>query len=383
MTKTMDHKTWQLRAWSASLIGCLLANPSLATEALRLLEDPSQWQQFGGGQQSFTFTDGTLALTRHENEPAAILTRQDYENYEIEFECRLPDWCVSGLYLNVPRNGAYRAGLEIELNNVETETPHETSAGAVFRKQPPSMLPMKVRGQWNHVFARLHWPRLFVKINGHVVQDFDLTEKPATRHTLRRGAIGFQNLGIDMQVRNLALRRLPNTEHAIRLFNGKDLSGWRVLKGDAQWGVRDGAIVSQGHGYLYHHWIGQDFDLRLMVRTTPIGNGGIFFRWQPGSLDDRGNEVQILDVADAVVPTGSIYHFARGNDLALTPQKWELLQIYVRGNRAWTYLNGIQCAETDRLTTIRPGYIVLQMHENDSEVEFKDLVLTPRDEKAR
>jgi len=377
MTNSTDLKKWQT-AYRAAILAILLLESPATAEELHLLKDPGLWQQVGGGSKSFSFSDGQLALTRHENDPSAMLTRQDYENYEIEFECRLPDWCVSGLYLNVPRNGAYRAGLEIELNNSDSPL-SVSSAGAIFRKQPPAVLAMKERGEWNQIYARLDWPRLLVKINGQVLQDLDLTEHESTRHTLRRGAIGFQNLGIDMQVRNLAVRPLPDTEHALKLFNGKNLDGWQVLKGDAKWWVREGAIVSEGNGYLHHDWVGQDFDLRLMVRTTPIGNGGIFFRWKPGSLDDRGNEIQILDVADAMVPTGSIYHFARGNDLALTPQEWELLQISIRGSRAWTYLNGIKCAETDSLTTIRPGYIVLQMHKHDSEVEFKDIVLVPRD----
>ena len=33
------------------------------------------------------------------------------------------------------------------------------------------------------------------------------------------------------------------------------------------------------------------------------------------------------------------------------------MQIYVRENKVWTVVNGINCAETEQLPTVRPGYI--------------------------
>ena len=217
---------FQFRLFTALLL-VLVASSSTRSyaEEQRLLETPDKWMQVGGDDKSFTFADGQLNLNRGDNEPSDILTREDYENYELEFDCRLPDWCVSGLLLNVPRNGAHRAGLEIELNNVETARPLLTSAGAIFRKRVPNTMAMKPRGEWNHVYVKLDWPYLFVKINEQVVQDVDLTDNWVTRNSLRRGAIGFQNLGIPMQVKNFVVRRLPDTEQGIELFNGRDLTG--------------------------------------------------------------------------------------------------------------------------------------------------------------
>ena len=58
---------------------------------------------------------------------------------------------------------------------------------------------------------------------------------------------------------------------------------------------------------------------------------------------------------------------------------WTLLQVSVHGKRAVTHVNGLESAKTDALTRIRPGHIVIQMHRDDSTIEFRDLVLVSAD----
>jgi hypothetical protein len=195
---------------------------------------------------------------------------------------------------------------------------------------------------------------------------------------LRRGPIGIQNLGWGVEIRNMILKPLPDTEHAIVMFNGKDLTGWAVDGGEARWSVVDGAIHTTGDGYLKHEKVVEDFDLRMYVRTSPAANGGVYFRWlRMDPFRDRGHEIQILDVADAIMTTGSIYGIERGDDLPITPGQWELLQVFARGQEAVVYLNGVKSCATKELKHVRPGHICLQMHRGGTTIDWKDLVLLP------
>jgi len=344
-----------------------------------LLGTMDVWQRTGGNEQSFQLDEGVLSFSSAGDEPAALLTKGDYENFDLEFEFKLARWCESGLYIHAPRNGAFQAGLEIELTDITRGcTPFTT--GALFRLLAPQKAWAGAHDVWHPCKVRMDWPRLVLHVDGELMQNVDLSQHEQLRHSLRRGAIGFQHLGGRTQIRNLRLDPLPDSEGGVALFNGTDLTGWSVLKGEATFEVRDGLLVARdGYGYLKCETICQDFDLRLYLRTSPAANGGIFFRWKPGSKDDRGNEIQILDLADAHMITGSVYGIERGSDAALTPGQWTLLQISVHGNRAVTHVNGVKSAETDALTTIRPGHIVIQMHRDDSTIEFKDLVLVSAD----
>jgi len=366
--------------WFPLLVVILFSFQSFAGETLDLLQDPSAWEQVGGSKDSFVFSEGALLSQWSGHEPGAILTREDYENFDLIFDFKMGHWCQSGLLIHAPRNGAFRAGLEVEIADNAGGSPSPFVAGAIFERVAPRQVTVKPYDEWNTCRVHMDWPKLVVHINEVIVQELDLSKEESLRYCLRRGAIGFQHLGFPLEIRNLKIQPLPDKEKGIILFNGKDLTGWHVVKGDSVWEVKDGAIVgSLANGYLGHEAVCQDFDLRAMIRTSPASNGGIFFRWLPGSLDDRGNEVQILDVPGSDMVTGSIYGLDRGNDLAITPGQWELLQLSVRGSHAITHVNGLKCAETDRLTAIRPGNIVLQMHKTQSWVAFKDLVLVPQD----
>src|SRR5262249_37380886 len=66
------------------------------------------------------------------------------------------------------------------------------------------------------------------------------------------------------------------------LFNGKDLTGWKVNENTDTFSVKDGAIVphgARGHcfyvGRFKNHTF-KDFELKVDVMTLPGSNGGIF-----------------------------------------------------------------------------------------------------------
>src|SRR6476646_9555231 len=68
----------------------------------------------------------------------------------------------------------------------------------------------------------------------------------------------------------------------VPLFNGKDLAGWRVVRGrERAWGVEEGHLVCLGEGG--GSWLGTarpyaDFVLRLEFRLTPESNSGVYLR---------------------------------------------------------------------------------------------------------
>lgn len=354
---------------------------STIAEPLRLLADPDAWQRVGGSPASFTLRDGTLSIRQGQAEPSAILTKSDFENFDLTFEFQYHKWEESGLYLHVPWNGAYRAGIEIELGDHAGDAPDPFRAGAVFRRVAPRAVAVHEAGAWNTCTVHMDWPTLRVHINDTLVQDLDLEAHPRLRHTLRRGRIGFQNnLGWGMQIRKLVLEPLPDSAPAQRMFNGQNLEGWQPVRNKrAWWTVEDGYLRGRGgNGYLQYSHPCQDFSLQLYYRCSSSANGGVFFRWLTDD-SDRGNEIQLLDVPGVGMPSGSIYGLVRGRDDLFDPGEWNLLQVFVERNRATTYINGQKSAETDELEKVRPGHITLQMHRDGATIDWRDLVLIPQD----
>ena len=340
----------------------------------------SHWEQWGCSATSFEMAGNQLSLQRGENEPSALLTMDDFENFEVAFDFLLSKWCESGFYIHAPRNGAFRAGLEIALSSQSGSPDSKFLMGAISGELAP-LAPVKQEANvWHSFSARVEWPRLQVTIDAVVVQDLDLSAHPELRYKLKRGAIGFQNNGYAASFRNFLLTPLLDATRESALFNGENLNGWTAALGEARWTVEDGAIVArESDGYLKHEMTVQDFHLRMYIRASSLANGGVFFRWMGDADADRGYEIQILDVPGSDWPTGSIYSHARGNDLAFDPGQWQLLQIIAEGGTVRTFVNGVPSASATDLEKVRPGHIVLQMHRTRAEIAFKDIVLESMD----
>lgn len=354
-----------------------LLTPSAPAETppRRLLEDPAAWETIGGTAKSFEIRDGQLRIQQGGGEPSAIITRENYENFVLRFRFNYHKWEESGLYIHAPANGAWRAGLEIELADHAGDAPDPYRAGAIFRHVPPKVVAVKEPGEWNDCAVHMDWPHLRVTINDQVVQDLNLDEHPRLRHTLRRGRIGFQNnLGWGMHIADFELTPLPDSAGRITMFNGENLDGWRPVRNKrAWWTVEDGVLRGAGgNGYLQYVRECQDVALQLYYRCSSSANGGVFFRWKDDD-SDRGNEVQLLDVPGAGMVSGSIYGHVRGRDDLFHPGEWNLLQVFVEGSHAVTYINGQKSAETSSLDKIWPGHITLQMHRDGAVIEWKEL----------
>ena len=174
--------------------------------------------------------------------------------------------------------------------------------------------------------------------------------------------------------------------HAEPLFNGKDLSNWRVeSQGKAvNWTVKDGTIHCQSDpskkGSLL--WTKEEFtDFTL---TLEFKNG-------EGTIDSgvmiKGNHDQIQigisgslkrDLTAAPYIPGKGYPVESKEAIAaVKPTEWNTLKIEVKGNVYKTWLNGVEGVTYTSETSKEKGPLGLQLHPgNTMEISFRNLEIT-------
>ncbi len=174
----------------------------------------------------------------------------------------------------------------------------------------------------------------------------------------------------------------------IALFNGKDLSGWRLTqeKADNGWSVQDGVLLNRitpgkHHGNLRTDAEFEDFNLTLEVRTQAGSNSGVYLR---GIY-----EIQIAEsFAKALDPhnMGALYS-------RITPSvaaekaigEWQTLDITLVDRHVNVILNGkIIIANQPVLGCTggamtsdesKPGPLMLQG--DHTNIDYRNLVLKP------
>ena len=167
-----------------------------------------------------------------------------------------------------------------------------------------------------------------------------------------------------------------------KLFNGRDLSGWKMA-GKGNFTVEDGMLVSHGGmGLLwYENEKFRDFKLRVEWKVSQrCSNSGIFVRFPEKSDDpwysvNHGYEIQIgdCDKQGLKYQTGSVYSFAPANKVASKPAgEWNLYEISVIGQHYTIELNGEKVTEFEGKRG-EEGYIGLQNHDITSRVYFRQV----------
>ena len=160
-----------------------------------------------------------------------------------------------------------------------------------------------------------------------------------------------------------------------QLFNGKDLTGWRLVKGRGKgYVVENGVLVcpEDGGGNLFTEKEYADFNLRLEWRLWDGGNNGVGIRAPlEGDSAYVGMEIQVLDEESekykkgaGLKPTqmtGSVYDvFAAKSGHVKRNGEWNRNEIEAKGRKVKVTLNGVLITDVD-LDTVKDE-AVLKKH---------------------
>jgi hypothetical protein len=129
------------------------------------------------------------------------------------------------------------------------------------------------------------------------------------------------------------------------LFNGENLSGWRLRNPDglASWSAQNGMLVNEipdgKHGTdLVSEETFKDFTIRYEYMVPKGSNSGLYLRGR--------YEIQILDdhgAAPGVGSNGAIYSVkAPSQNVSKPAGQWQEVEATIRGNRITVVLNGVK-----------------------------------------
>jgi hypothetical protein len=178
------------------------------------------------------------------------------------------------------------------------------------------------------------------------------------------------------------------------IFNGKDLSGWKVIEGHKSvFSVTpEGWLnIKNGNGEIQTEGKWGDFILQLEVYSNGDHlNSGVFFREEPGQFW-LGYEAQIRnqwegdDRTKAVdYGTGGIYNRQPARKVVSSDREWFTMTISAVGKHMACWVNGIQVSDfedtrPDNQTNARngartaPGVFSLQGHDPTTDLSFRNI----------
>jgi hypothetical protein len=190
-----------------------------------------------------------------------------------------------------------------------------------------------------------------------------------------------------------------------KLFNGKDLDGWKAIGRQegaatlAGFTVKDGLLeTTSGKGLLWFtkQKIGNATIKVVYKMSNDKGNSGVFIRIpiEPQNEDDainKGIEVQIDNRDDDWHATGVLYSMTKALARPYKPAgEWNTMEITLDGLRTIVKVNGVLVTDYDGKSPVpekkksfepdrgpRPveGYIAIQHHDENCVISFKEISL--------
>lgn len=184
---------------------------------------------------------------------------------------------------------------------------------------------------------------------------------------------------------SLKRKSAPKWGNPTQLFNGRDLSGWKMSDPNATptWKVENGTLVSPGHGpELISDAKFEDFKLHVEFNCAPGSNSGIYLRGR--------YELQIEDDPEPEGPTmrtGGVYGFlAPSPEQPRKPGEWQTYDITLVGRVVTVVQNGQTIIDKQEIPGITggaldshealPGPIYLQGSEA-GHVAFRNITIMP------
>ncbi len=175
------------------------------------------------------------------------------------------------------------------------------------------------------------------------------------------------------------------------LFNGKDLTGWKVSENKDAIYVEDGSLVTNGeraHAFYVGDEDGteiyKNFRLRAEVKTEPKANSGIYFhtRYLDEGWPNRGYEAQVNNTHGDPKKTGGLYSVQDNFKAPVKDGEWFTYVIVVKGKHIKIKINGETVSDytepddldrPERQLSDEGGLIALQAHDPGSKVWYRSI----------
>ncbi len=375
-------------------LGCLLVSACLLGAQLPPQEASEGWIQLFDGETSFGWTaEGSAvwqanqgALRVDDGQVGWLRTNSPFADFILKLEFRTKAGGNSGIFIRSAAAGEpHQTGYEVQIWDNSPGFPTGSLVNHV-RARRARLKP----DHWHAYEIQALGDRITVKLDGREILN---TRDPKSR----AGHIGLQANKDRIEFRNIKLKPLAMKP----LFNGSDLSGWKIVqppkppKAPAVWTVKDGMInVIQGGGQLETESTFADFILQMDIRTNPRDanhhpNSGVFFRGDPGAYWS-GYESQIRNEykdGDRTQPvdwgTGAIYRRVAARRVIPNDGEFFTKTIVASGRRLAVWVNGYpvtdwedprpegnNARENARLTA---GTISLQAHDPTTNLDFRNI----------
>jgi hypothetical protein len=178
--------------------------------------DLAGWE---GPTQNYQVVDGVLLCKPGKG--GTIYTTEEYDDFVVRVEFKLPPGGNNGLAIRYPGQGdtAYVGMCELQI--LDSEHPQYANLdarqyhGAAYGMVPAARGYLRPTGQWNFQEVTVRGSTIRVELNGYVILDADLAEvkdyladSPHPGKDRRSGHFGFAGHGDPVEFRNVSIKRL-------------------------------------------------------------------------------------------------------------------------------------------------------------------------------
>lgn len=146
-----------------------------------------------------------------------LATEKEYGDYILQLEWRVPENGNSGVFIRVPELKAgehpWEKGIEIQV--LDDKGPQYAGklkpwqySGSLYGAVAADQSAFAGAGQWNKYEITCRGDLITVTLNGKKIAEGDMSKIDALKSRPRRGIIGLQNHGTDVEYRNLRIKEL-------------------------------------------------------------------------------------------------------------------------------------------------------------------------------
>jgi hypothetical protein len=377
-------------------IALALAPFSVAQDGRPLFEndDLSGWEQKVG---EWTFENGVLTGKGDTNKGAILVGPGEYNDFELQFKYRMEAWGSGGVGFRLHVQGDNLHGYMMDIapfvaNRESPMAQNIPGLGAIHRLKGDGIGPQDRETrisndaaeaglgpavqEWHSATIRAVSGNLEVSVNGETMAKGVDDEFLAGRFSF-----GIQ-LGIQtpLQFKDIQIRELPSEEGYLSLFNGEDLSGWKIHGQDKQWKVEDGIILSESidgaYSYLATDKEYKNFSILAEFQGLANGNSGLFFHSHLDGTAISGIQAEVQPPTEERLGHSGCLYDAAGRGWIVDPEtltaeqegafrlnEWNTIRVDVKDHRIKTWLNGLRIVDFQDEAPAHPsGVIALQIH---------------------